>query len=125
PRFRPDGLKIYPTMVVSGTTLEKWYQEGRYQPYDNSTLIDLVAEIKAIVPKYVRISRVLRDIPVKFIVAGYKDSLRGPVKKRMLDKGIECQCIRCREYGHRVANGQKIGEPALKRMDYTASGGTE
>jgi elongator complex protein 3 len=125
PRFRPDGLKIYPTMVVSGTTLEKWYQEGRYQPYDNSTLIDLVAEIKAIVPKYVRISRVLRDIPVKFIVAGYKDSLRGPVKKRMLEKGIECQCIRCREYGHRVANGQKIGEPVLKRMDYSASGGTE
>jgi elongator complex protein 3 len=125
PCFRPDGLKIYPTMVVSGTKLEKWFQEGRYQPYDNSTLIDLVADIKAIVPKYVRISRVLRDIPVKFIVAGYKDSLRGPVKKRMLDRGIECHCIRCREYGHRAAVGQKIGEPILKRMDYTASGGTE
>ena len=125
PRFRPDGLKIYPTMVVAGTTLEKWYQEGRYQPYVNNTLVDLVADIKAIVPKYVRISRVLRDIPVKFIVAGYKDSLRGPVKQRMLEKGIECHCIRCREYGHRVAGGRKIGEPVLKRMDYTASGGTE
>ncbi len=125
PCFRPDGLKIYPTMVVAGTTLEKWYKEGHYQPYENNVLVDLVANIKAIVPKYVRISRVLRDIPVKFIVAGYKDSLRGPVKKRMLEKGIECHCIRCREYGHRVANGLKIGEPALKRMDYSASGGTE
>ncbi len=28
-RFRPDGLKIYPTMVVEGTELEKWYQAGR------------------------------------------------------------------------------------------------
>ena len=84
-----------------------------------------MADIKAIVPKYVRISRVLRDIPVKFIVAGYKDSLRGPVKKRMQEKGIECHCIRCREYGHRAANGWKIGEPVLKRMDYPASGGTE
>ena len=125
PRFRPDGLKIYPTMVVAGTELEKWYHEGRYQPYSDSTLLDLVADIKAIVPKYVRISRVLRDIPVKFIVAGYKDSLRGPVKKKMQEKGIECHCIRCREYGHRAANGWKIGEPVLKRIDYPASGGTE
>jgi elongator complex protein 3 len=77
------------------------------------------------VPKYVRISRVLRDIPVKFIVAGYKDSLRGPVKKRMQAKGLECHCIRCREYGHRIAEGWKIGEPVLKRMDYAASGGHE
>ncbi len=125
PRFRPDGLKIYPTMVVAGTELEKWYREGRYQTYDDDTLLDLVADIKAIVPKYVRISRVLRDIPVKFIVAGYKDSLRGPVKKRMQQKGIECRCIRCREYGHRAAGGWKIEEPSLKRMDYPASGGTE
>ena len=125
PRFRPDGLKIYPTMVVAGTELEKWFLDGRYTPYDNSTLLDLVAEIKAIVPKYVRISRVLRDIPVKFITAGYKDSLRGPVKKRMQDKGLECHCVRCREYGHRAAGGWKMGEPVLQRMDYPASGGTE
>jgi elongator complex protein 3 len=125
PLFRPDGLKIYPTMVVAGTELEKWYRQGRYQLYDDRTLLDLVADIKAMVPKYVRISRVLRDIPVKFIVAGYKDSLRGPVKKRMQEKGTECHCIRCREYGHRTANGWKVGEPILKRMDYPASGGTE
>jgi elongator complex protein 3 len=125
PRFRPDGIKIYPTMVVTGTELEKWYLGGRYRPYNNSTLLDLVAEIKAAVPKYVRISRVLRDIPVKFITAGYKDSLRGPVKKRMQLKGLACHCIRCREYGHRAAEGWKIGEPSLQRMDYEASGGTE
>jgi len=27
--FPADGLKIYPTMVVAGTELEKWYLEGR------------------------------------------------------------------------------------------------
>jgi len=36
PRFRPDGLKIYPTVVVAGTELEKWFNEGRYVPYNNS-----------------------------------------------------------------------------------------
>ena len=124
-RFRPDGLKIYPTMVVTGTELEKWYKEGRYQPYDNETMIDLVADIKAIVPPYVRISRVLRDIPVKFITAGLKDSIRGPVKKRMQAKGTECRCIRCREYGHRARDGKTTGEPVMKRLDYEASEGKE
>ncbi|GAJ20605.1 unnamed protein product, partial [marine sediment metagenome] len=75
-RFRPDGLKLYPTMVVAGTELEKWYREGRYQPYDDHTMFDLIAEIKSVVPKYVRISRVLRDIPPQFIVGGLKNSLR-------------------------------------------------
>jgi elongator complex protein 3 len=125
PRFRPDGLKIYPTMVVAGTELERWYREGKYQPYDDETMIGLVADIKAIVPPYVRISRVLRDIPVKFITAGLKNSLRGPVKKRMQAKGTECQCIRCREYGHRARGGKSVGEPALRRLDYKASEGKE
>jgi len=124
-RFRPDGLKLYPTMVVEGTELERWYKEGRYQPYEVGTMVNLMAEIKSIVPKYVRISRVLRDIPTKFITAGCKDSLRGVVRQRMKQRGIECKCIRCREYGHRAREGREIGEPRLVRMDYQASGGRE
>ena len=124
-RFKPDGLKLYPTMVVEGTELERWYQQNRYQPYDVKTMVELMIEIKSIVPKYVRISRVLRDIPTKFITAGCKDSLRGVVKQRMKQRGIECKCIRCREYGHRTREGRKTGEPKLVRMDYGAAGGKE
>jgi elongator complex protein 3 len=124
-RFRPDGLKIYPTMVVEGTELEEWYRQGRYQPYSHETMISLVADIKAIVPGYVRISRVLRDIPPDFIVGGPKDSLRNVVQERLKQQGRECQCIRCREYGHRVMNGWEAGEPRLVRMDYEAAGGRE
>jgi elongator complex protein 3 len=124
-RFRPDGLKLYPTMVVAGTELEQWYREGRYVPYDSETMLNLIAAIKAIVPPYVRISRVLRDIPAKFIEAGLKDSLRGPVRERMERQGAACQCIRCREYGHRVRAGVEPGEPQLTRLDYNAAGGKE
>ncbi|MCJ7604910.1 MAG: tRNA uridine(34) 5-carboxymethylaminomethyl modification radical SAM/GNAT enzyme Elp3 [Dehalococcoidales bacterium] len=124
-RFRPDGLKLYPTMVVEGTELEKWWRDGKYTPYDNETMINLIADIKAIVPKYVRISRVLRDIPSKFIVAGLKDSLRDRVRDLLARDGRECRCIRCREYGHRARAGREIGEPELVRMDYEASGGRE
>ena len=124
-RFKPDGLKLYPTMVVEGTELEKWYQDGRYQPYPPDTMINLLVEIKSMVPKYVRISRLLRDIPAKFITAGLKDSLRDVIRQRMKRQAIECKCIRCREYGHRARDGWEIGEPRLVRMDYEASGGRE
>jgi elongator complex protein 3 len=123
--FKPDGLKLYPTMVVEGTVLYEWYRAGTYHPYDKDTMINLLADIKAQVPEYVRISRVLRDIPAKFIVAGLKDSLREPLKQIMEQRGLSCKCIRCREYGHKVNAGLPVGEPFLKRMDYQASDGRE
>ncbi len=124
-RFRPDGLKIYPTMVVEGTELEKWLKEGRYSPYNDEIMMDLMGRIKSIVPKYVRISRVLRDIPAKFIVGGLRDSLRDPLRLRMEQMGLQCRCIRCREYGFRARARYAIGEPQLTRLDYEASGGKE
>ncbi len=124
-RFRPDGLKIYPTMVVAGTELESWYREGRYQPYENEVMISLIAGIKALVPEYVRISRVLRDIPSTYIVGGLKDSLRDLVRERMLQAGTQCRCIRCREYGHRRRQHYQVGEPRLARLEYDAAGGKE
>lgn len=123
--FRPDGLKLYPTMVVEGTELERWYRQGIYQPYDDDTMVNLVADIKSVVPGYVRISRVLRDIPAKYIVAGLKDSLRERVRELMKQRQQRCSCIRCREYGHRVRAGWEIGRPQIARMDYQASGGRE
>jgi elongator complex protein 3 len=89
-------------------------------------MIDLLANIKALIPKYVRIPRLMRDIPSKFIVAGCKDlALRGTIKKRMGELGKQCGCIRCREYGHRLRDGWVIGEPRLTRLDYEASEGKE
>lgn len=124
-RFRPDGLKIYPTVVVEGTELENWFRDGRYQPYDTATMTDLTIRMKSVIPKYVRIARVLRDIPPKFIVAGCKDSLRGIVRERMEELGVQCHCIRCREYGHRTRAHRDIGTPFLTRLEYEASGGRE
>ncbi|MCL2474747.1 MAG: tRNA uridine(34) 5-carboxymethylaminomethyl modification radical SAM/GNAT enzyme Elp3 [Chloroflexi bacterium] len=123
--FCPDGLKIYPLMVVEGTILEQWWQQGRYTPYDNQVMINLICDIKDTVPKYVRISRVLRDIPVQFIKAGLKDSLRLNVRDIMASRGQVCRCIRCREIGHRLAKGYKLGSAVLKQYDYLASGGQE
>jgi len=124
--FRPDGLKLYPTLVVTGSELETWYRDNRYQPYDDEDMIALLVDIKTLIPKYVRIPRLMRDIPGKFIVAGSKDlSLRGTIRKRMSQAGMRCHCIRCREYGHRLRDGWAIGEPRLNRLDYETCGGKE
>lgn len=125
-RFRPDGLKLYPTLVVTGSELENWYRDGRYQSYSDEEMIDLLIDIKALIPKYVRIPRLMRDIPSKFIIAGSKDlALRGTIRKRLNKLGMRCNCIRCREYGHRLREGWVIGKPGLIRLDYKASEGKE
>jgi len=125
-RFRPDGLKLYPTLVVEGSELEDWYQDNRYRPYEDAEMIGLLAAIKARVPGYVRISRLMRDIPGRFIIAGSKDlALRETVKKTMEQRGLGCRCVRCREYGHRLRDGWTVGEPSLTRLDYETWGGRE
>jgi elongator complex protein 3 len=125
-RFRPDGLKLYPTLVVRGSELESWYRDGRYQPYRDDVMMDLLVAIKSVIPKYVRISRLMRDIPGKFIIAGSRDlALRGTIKRKMEQAGVRCSCIRCREYGHRRRDGWAIGRPCLTRLDYETMGGKE
>jgi elongator complex protein 3 len=125
-RFRPDGLKLYPTLVVRGSELESWYRDNRYRPYDDAKMTDLLIAIKALIPKYVRISRLMRDIPSKFIIAGCRDlALRGTIKKKMEQIGLRCSCIRCREYGHRLRDGWVIDKPHLDRTDYKTFGGRE
>jgi len=125
-RFRPDGLKLYPTLVVLGSDLESWYRDNRYRPYRDDVMIDLLVAIKALIPKYVRISRLMRDIPGKFIIAGSRDlALRGTIRTKMEQAGVHCSCIRCREYGHRRRDGWSIGGPCLTRLDYETPGGKE
>lgn len=125
-RFKPDGLKLYPTLVVSHTELEQWWKSGKYIPYTTTETVSLIAAIKKIVPEYVRIPRIMRDIPPSFILAGCKDlSLRLQAQEALKTEGVQCRCTRCREYGHRLREHWQIGQPELHRLEYTASGGRE
>ncbi|MFH0837216.1 MAG: radical SAM protein [Candidatus Aenigmatarchaeota archaeon] len=128
PDFRPDGLKIYPCQVVQGTELAKWVEQGKHRPYSDSELIELVARLKQITPRYARIQSIMRALPAECIVAGTKCSgLRMNAKEFMKANNMKCQCIRCREVGYRMLAGQKINLDAIKlnRIDYDASDGKE
>jgi elongator complex protein 3 len=104
PAFKPDMIKIYPCLVIAGTKTHKWHQEGTFQPYSTEEAADLIAEVKHIIPPWVRVMRVQRDIPARLIVAGVKKSnLRQLVHQKLAEHGKRCACIRCREVGHRLA----------------------
>lgn len=94
----PDELKIYPTQLLEGTGLYQHWLRGEYRPYTTGQLVDLIAGLKATVPEYCRINRVIRDIPSTHVVDGNKrTSLRQDILAEMERRGLACRCIRCRE----------------------------
>ncbi|HUS77227.1 MAG TPA: tRNA uridine(34) 5-carboxymethylaminomethyl modification radical SAM/GNAT enzyme Elp3 [Patescibacteria group bacterium] len=126
PRFRPDMLKIYPTLVIEGTKLHDWWREGRYLPLTTDAAVDLVAEVKELVPPWVRIMRVQRDIPANIIDAGVlKSNLRQLVQERMREHGTRCRCIRCREVEHQGDTEPDPEKLEIVKRAYDASGGVE
>ncbi|PIT95273.1 tRNA uridine(34) 5-carboxymethylaminomethyl modification radical SAM/GNAT enzyme Elp3 [Candidatus Falkowbacteria bacterium CG10_big_fil_rev_8_21_14_0_10_39_9] len=119
PNYQPDQIKFYPTVVTKGSLLYRWYKAGKYQPYTDQELEDLIASCKAIVPPYVRIIRLIRDIPGESIVAG---NLITNLRQVMQQKGVKCNCIRCREIKDKPMDVKKA---KLLIIQYPASDGME
>jgi len=117
--FQPDLLKIYPLALVKESPLYKWYKKGKFRPYTKDKLIKLLIEIKKQVPYYVRIQRIIRDIPSDYIVKG---GVKTSNLREIIQKGLVCKCIRCREIKEKYDPKEKL---YLFRQDYYASGGKE
>ncbi|KQC05682.1 MAG: radical SAM protein [Methanoculleus sp. SDB] len=121
-RYKPDFLKIYPTLVTPGSEIEDLWKRGEYAPYEEKELIDLIAYAKSLLPEYVRLQRIQRDIPAKLIVAGSRHSnFRQLAEARLKETGGRCRCIRCREIGR--TSGE--GEPGRRDLRYACAGGEE
>lgn len=118
PRFQPDQIKFYPTVVTRGSTLYKWWRDGRYHPYSDEDLRRLIIACKKVVPPYVRIIRLIRDIPGESILAGNKIT---NLRQVMQQEGVACGCIRCRE-------AKEMTKPEayqISTLKYEAAGGEE
>ncbi|XP_061097801.1 elongator complex protein 3 isoform X1 [Conger conger] len=127
PAFRPDGLKLYPTLVIRGTGLYELWKTGRYKSYSPSTLVDLVARILALVPPWTRVYRVQRDIPMPLVSSGVEHgNLRELALARMKDLGTECRDVRTREVGiQEIHHKVRPYQVELVRRDYVANEGWE
>jgi elongator complex protein 3 len=129
PAFRPDMLKIYPTMVVPGTPLYEMWRRGLYEPYPLEELVELLVDWLSKVPPYVRVMRVRREIPNDAVAAGtWPGNLREIVEAELRRRGLRCRCVRCREIGNpevlRRVEGSRL-EFEVRELRYEASGGTE
>lgn len=128
PTLRPDMIKIYPCSVVPLSELHEWWKRGEFTPYDEKALFEMIIRAKTNVPKYCRISRLIRDIPSDSIEAGNKvTNLREYLQKEMERRGLQCVCLRCREYGRQIKIHPELAttEPQLFIEEYEASEGTE
>ena len=128
-RFRPDMMKIYPCLVMEGTELFDWWKRGDYEPLETEDAVELIAQVKEFVPPWVRIMRVHREFPVELIKAGVRSgNLRELALKRLREGGKKCQCIRCREIGHRELKENISADAQAVQVicrEYEASGGME
>jgi elongator complex protein 3 len=124
--FKPDMIKIYPCLVLQGTKTYEWWRKGEYTPYSTEEAARLVAEVKKIVPPWVRIMRVQRDIPANLVEAGVKKSnLRQLALKELEQEGLRCRCIRCREVGHRWLKNKVEPNPRRVRMTHATEDASE
>ncbi len=127
PRFMPDCVKIYPTLVVPGTELYEWWRAGKYKSYDEDTWRWLLAKIYASIPRWARVMRLGRDIPLHHVVDGPRwGNMREVVEREVERLGLGCREIRCREVGIRAVHGKRVDESiSYRRHEYEASGGLE
>lgn len=119
PDFQPDHIKIYPTVVIKTAVLYRWWKEGKYTPYSPEELLRLLVEIKRRVPEWVRIERLIRDIPSESIHAGNTIT---NLRQMLQQEGVACRCIRCREPRDASVRWEDV---QLVRREYEASGGKE
>lgn len=121
--LQPDQVKIYPCVVNEYAQLYHWYKSGKYKPYPEKELIQLLKDIKKMTPPYVRINRLVRDIPEESIIAGNDvTNLRQFLQKQLIKEGTPCRCIRCREIRDQAVNPRSA---KLINRTYRASEGLE
>ena len=132
PELQFDQWKIYPTSVVPWTKIKKWFDEGTYTPYtdqDPENLMNVLMMVKQQVHPWIRLNRVVRDIPNKtregklYIYGGNKKTnLRQMLHQRLDEKGMFCGCIRCREV---KGNISLLESAVIVEREYESSGGIE
>jgi histone acetyltransferase (RNA polymerase elongator complex component) len=135
PDFQSDDWKVYPCAVVKSASddliikseINEWYENGTYIQYAETNindLIDMCIDFKTNINPWVRIERLVRDIPSQSIESGYSKviNLRQIIHDKMKKLGKQCKCIRCMEIKD---NGHLVDQGKLVVRKYLASEGIE
>ncbi len=113
--YYPDELKIYPTSILPNTELEELYKEGKYHPYSKQELLTYFTNTLPHTPKFVRLTRIIRDIPSDEIVAGNKKTnFRQIAERKIQNLGLRIEDIRSREIRDEKIGWDDIKEEVIK-----------
>ena len=131
PELQADQWKIYPTEVTRWTGIKELFDKGEYKPYADEInpetgrkyIIDLILYVKQHIYHWVRLNRIVRDIPSHEIFGGNDTAhLRDEIHKILKQQNKKCNCIRCREVKDRKIDPKNV---VLLIKRYNDANGTE
>jgi elongator complex protein 3 len=118
PTIRPDELKIYPCSLIESAELMRSYESGEWRPYTHDELLEVLATALGSVPRYCRVTRVIRDISSDDIVTGNKlTNFRQLAELEVASRGGVCDDVRAREIR---GDGFDAGALVLRATVYDA-----
>jgi len=118
-QFLPDEIKLYPCALIANAPLKFVFEQGGWRPYSGEELLQvLVADMKA-VPRYVRISRMIRDFSADDIMVGNKKTNF----RQLVDQELARQNVRSLDIRSREIRGDSIhdGDLRLHELAYVTS----
>lgn len=125
--INPDGLNKFDNRRYKSYT-ETSYGDiripiGKNKDIPSNPLIELLIAFKAKIHPWIRINRLVRDIPGIYVNGvHYREDLRDLLHKEMTRRGLKCNCIRCREVKNQKSD---ISKASIVVYEYNASGGKE
>jgi ELP3 family radical SAM enzyme/protein acetyltransferase len=135
PDLQFDDVKIYPTAVCKShddnlivkSDIADWYNSGEYKPYSENNLNDLIKVLEYYLTNmkpWVRIQRLVRDIPAIEIEAGYNktSNLRQIINDKLKREKKKTLDIRSMEIKNRT---YPDSHTRMSVYDYIASKGAE
>lgn len=101
--IQADQVKIYTCQVTPFTVIQQWHNKGKYKPYaqtNERALFDVVKYAMEICPPWIRIPRIVRDIPLTYVEGGNMyPNLRQMLSDELKQENKYSMDIRARECG--------------------------
>jgi histone acetyltransferase (RNA polymerase elongator complex component) len=125
PELITDQYKIYPTAITPWTRIEEWYKEGKYKPYEEKYLFDILIKTLTNIFPFVRANRIIRDFPSDYIynenTGADNTNMRQLLQDYLKNNNIYSMEIRNREVKNNIWNNEHI----IVIRKYNASNGNE
>jgi ELP3 family radical SAM enzyme/protein acetyltransferase len=123
---RFDQAKLYPYSSMDWTVTKQWEDKGIITHYSQEELKEVLIHFMKNVHPWVRLNRVIRDIPDFYITGGNNiPNYRQNVEEEMKRRGIYSMCIRNREVKNKREAIEVSNNMKLMVRNYNASNGKE